>query len=151
MAEVIEFLGTCNVFVARAIVGVPYYELEKAGCSVWEFDGEPLDFLNYIQEKEEEAKLEEVEPMVIPVPEELANGYYRISIKQIQEIESGITSKQVLLPFLRQGNYYQLEVICSHIPPWLETETLTGNLVCESEKIAPGEVRLVVRKKVCGE
>ncbi|WP_425061436.1 hypothetical protein SCACP_34360 [Sporomusa carbonis] len=154
MAGLIEYLGECKVFVASTVTGVPYYELEKAGLSVWEYKGKPVEFLDYILEKEEEAAEQDTKTpaaVVIPTPEHLGNGFYKISIKEIQESESGITTKQVLMPFLRRGSYYQLEVLCNHVPPWLEAEAMTGNLCYESEKIAPGEVRLILRKQVCDE
>jgi len=156
MAEVIRFLGSCKIFVASTITGVPYYELEKTGCSVWEFAGKPVDFLEYIVAREEEAELEQTtaaeKSVVIPIPEHIGDGYYRISIKEVQEADAGVTTKQILMPFLRRGSFYQLEIICNHIPPWLELEAMTGgNLLYESEKIGPGEVKVMLRKRVCGE
>lgn len=152
MAEAIGFIGECKVFVASAITGVPYFELEKAGCSVWEFSGKPLEFLDFVMEKEEEAAQEKPpEVLSLPVAEDLGNGYFRISIKEVQEAAAGATSKQALLPTLRRGGFYQLEVICNHIPPWLEAEVLTENMTMVSEKIGPGMVRAIISKKLCGE
>lgn len=152
VSEMIEGMGDCRIFVAATITGLPYYELEKAGYSVWEFNGKPEEFLDYILEKEEEIPMDSAEAaIVMPVPEDLGNGFYRISIKEIQENETGFTSKQILMPFIQKGQYYQLEIICNHIPPWLEAEIMMGHFVSDQEKIAHGEIRLVLRKKVCGE
>lgn len=151
IAEIVEFLADCKVFVGRAITGLPYFELEKASCSVWEFTGKPLEFLDYVLEKEEEAAPAAVtQAVAMPVPEEIDNGCYRISIKEIQETDAGITSKQALQPVLRQGNFNQLEVICNHIPPWLEAELTGGNLHQISKKSAPGEARVIIRKGTSG-
>ncbi|GBF35166.1 AnfO protein, required for Mo- and V-independent nitrogenase [Desulfocucumis palustris] len=150
MGEVVDFIGGCKIFVAGAISGIPYYELEKAGCSIWEFSGEPDDLLEYVWEKEEQAALEKAVRLVaVPGPVDMGNGCYSISIKEIQEAGTGITTKQVLLPFLRQGDFYRLEVLCNHIPPWLKMEIMGSGLTCEVEKVATGEVRLVIGKKVC--
>jgi len=152
ISKLIDYLGECKVFIASMITGVPYYELEKAGVSVWEFEGKPQDFLDYILEKEEaEQQTVQSPPLVIPVPEHLGDGFYRISIKEIQETDSSVTSKQVLASFLRQANYYQLEVLCNHVPRWLETEAMLGSLNYLCEKIAPGEIRLTLRKQLCAE
>lgn len=156
MAEVIEFLENCKIFVASSITGVPYYELERIGCSVWEFAGKPVDFLEYIIEKEDEAEQEQLtaqaKPVIIPIPEHIGNGHYRLSIKAVQEADSGVTTKQILMPFLKKGNFYQLEIICNHVPPWLELEAMTGSsLVYEAEKIGPGEIKAILRKRVCTE
>lgn len=153
MAEIIIFLDQCKIFVGCAVAGVPYFELEKMQCSIWEFEGErePLSFLDYVLKQEEEKDEEEQSQgnNVIPLPIEREQGDYYISIKEIQENTGGVSSKQVLLPFLRQGKFYRLEVLCNHIPPWLEAELTGGNLVGEVEKIAPAETRVYISKRVC--
>lgn len=156
MGDVLQFLGDCKIFVASSITGVPYYELERTGCSVWEFAGKPVEFLEYVIAKEEEAEQEQLtakeKAVVIPVPEPTGGGNYRISIKAVQESDAGVTTKQILMPFLKRGGFYQLEIICNHVPPWLELEAMTGGtLVYESEKIGPGEMRVLLKKRMCGE
>ncbi|GAB6178737.1 hypothetical protein JCM14036_00560 [Desulfotomaculum defluvii] len=151
MAELIDFLGTCKTFVGRKVTGIPYFTLEKYGCSIWEFEGNPLDFLDYILDKEEE---EQRKPSVqnsisLPTPVEFFSGCYRISIKEIQENNLGVTSKQVLLPFMRQGKYYSLEIICNHVPPWLENEILLNQLERRTEVIGQNEVKIAIMKKSC--
>lgn len=152
MEQVLTFMGTCKIFVAGAIHGLPYYQLEKAGCSVWEYEGQPLAFLDELLEQEEAAAVQQAAEnpaIVIPVPEDTGNGHYRISIKEIQEQEGGITSKQVLQPFLRRGAFYELEVVCNHIPPWLEAEVLSGSLRCQKEVLGKGNIRLLLQRPVC--
>lgn len=151
MAEIVEFLDQCNIFVGLAVVGMPYFELEKAQCSIWEFEGSPLSFLDYVLEKEEEKMNEStMQTNTIPLPVERSPGEFYISIKEIQENGGGITSKQVLLPILGQGKFYSLEVLCNHVPPWLEAELKDGNLVGRVEKIAPTETHIYISKRGCG-
>lgn len=151
IAEAIAFLDECRIFVGLSVVGVPYYELEKAGFSVWEFEGRPEEFLEYILEKEEEAS--EQKPDIKSLdqlgPVETGDGCYKISLKEIQAETSGVTSKQVLLPFLRQGNSYNLEVICSHVPPWLEAELAVGSISGNIERVSRDEVRVLIARKTC--
>ena len=151
MAEIILFLDQCSIFVGWAVVGMSYFELEKAQCSIWEFEGEPLSFLDYVLEKEEEkineAKVET--KTIIPLPIERSPGDFYISIKEIQENGSGITSKQVLLPILGQGKFYSLEVLCNHVPPWLEAELKDSSLVGRVEKTAPTETHIYISKRGC--
>jgi len=151
MADIIFFLGECKIFVGWAVVGVPYFELEKMQCSIWEFEGEPLSFLDYVlaQEENKLANREADTSNVIPIPIEREKGDFYISIKEIQENGNGITSKQVLMPVLRQGNFYSLEVLCNHVPPWLEVELKDGKLVGRVEKKAPTETHLYISKRVC--
>ncbi|WP_378956542.1 Fe-only nitrogenase accessory AnfO family protein [Pelosinus sp. sgz500959] len=153
MAEIGLFLGQCKIVVGASIVGMPYFELEKMQCSIWEFEGEPLSFLDYVLGQEEEklaaSKLPKSE--IIPVPVERENGDYYISIKEVQETGGGITSKQVLMGFLQQGQFYSLEVLCNHIPPWLEIQLQSGPLVGRIDKKSPTETHVYITKRGCAQ
>lgn len=153
MTETLDFLEKCRVFTARSITGVPYYELEKAGCSVWEFEGRPETFLDYIVEKEEEERFQAgaKQAAIPPTPVETSNGCFSISLKEIQANSTGFTSKQVLLPFLKKGKFYSLEVVCNHVPPWLEAELAGGNFSVHIKKISKDELRVIIAKKSCNE
>ncbi len=151
MSEMLDFMGECRVFVGQTVTGIPYFELEKSGCTVWEMPGLPVTWLDYIQEQEEsEQWLETKVPLtVVPVPEEVGEGRFRISIKEIQDSGGGITSKQVLQPFLRRGQFYELEVLCSHVPPWLEAEFVIGTFEGTVEVLGQGEKRITITKRCC--
>lgn len=150
MREAAAFLAGCGVFVGLNVTGVPYFELEKAGFSVWEYQGRPADFLDGILEKEEEdqARRDSREKICFPVPEEMSGGCYRVSIKRIQEGNTGLTSKQALLPFIRRGGFYSLEILCSHTPPWLEAEIKGGSISGEIKNTGGGVV-VTIRKGCC--
>jgi len=151
MGEVLEVMGECMIFVGHTVTGIPYFELEKANCMVWEMQGKPGEFLDIILDREEQEQRREEKGslLVIPEPVEVGEGRYRVSIKEIQDCGGGITSKQVLQPFLRRGEFYELEVACSHVPPWLEAEFTAGSLNGEVSSSTPGEIKLVVTKKCC--
>ncbi|MDA8442136.1 MAG: nitrogenase [Peptococcaceae bacterium] len=147
MTAALAFLGDCKVLAGSAVAGIPYFELEKAGISVWEFAGQPEEFLDYIVAQEDIAA-PTVETAIFPTwPSELEQGHFRMSLQDIQRSNVGFTTKQALLPFLRQGKFYSLEVICNHIPPWLETELLTGNLQAKVEQVAQNEVKVLITKR----
>lgn len=150
MTKAIAFLADCPIFVGLSVSGLPYFELEKAHISVWEFEGNPLEFLDYIAEQEEMARQQEKAKIYeVPVPVEKANGCYSISIKEIQENNSGITTKQVLLPFIRKGKFYELEILCNHIPPWLELEMEAGSVTGTVQKIDAKTHKVVLARKCC--
>ncbi|MTI80362.1 MAG: nitrogenase [Firmicutes bacterium] len=154
MKDVLEFLNECKVFVGLSVTGVPYFELEKADYSIWEFEGNPVSFLNYILDEEEKNQLQvdmenSTDDNTLITPTETSNGHYRISLKEIQENNVGVTSKQVLLPFLRKGEFYEMEVICNHIPPWLEAEFMNDKFYGNYERISEDEIRFIITKKSC--
>lgn len=151
MEELIGFLGECKIVVAEAFQGVPFFELEKSGCHVWEFSGKPAGFLDYILEQEEsvEHAVTEENPPDPPLLEEMGEGKFRISIRSIQQGGGGLTSKQVLMPILRRGGFYQLEIICAHVPPWLAGELASEAWEYAAEKVNDQEWRVQVARKVC--
>ncbi|QJW48072.1 nitrogenase [bacterium BFN5] len=152
MKEVMLFLGSCRVLVLSSITGVPYLELEKAGFHVWEAEGNLDELLDEVLEREEQtAAAVIVQNSAIPKPVDMGNGFYRISLCDIQKSGNGATSKQVLQAFLRNEVFYQLEVLCNHIPSWLEAEAQSGKLRCDSEKTDSGELRVLISKLVCGQ
>lgn len=146
MGEVLTFLGDCRIFVAGAISGMPYYELEKAGFSLWEYAGEPVSYLDHVWAQEEKDALEKDKPAqpekVGPV-EKVAGEFY-ISLKDIQEKNAGVTSKQALLPFIRKGQFNLLEVSCNHIPPWLEAELAAGAFAYETRQVDRREIIITI-------
>lgn len=147
LAEIIAFLVDCRIVVAAAVKGIPFFEFEKAACNVWEFNGAPQEFLDYIVLKEQEIALQQadlVNTAPLPRPEKVGNGRYRISIKEIQTKDNTITSKQVLQDFLRRNEFYSLDVLCSHVPPWLEGELLLGKYQVTTRQRNPQEINLTI-------
>jgi Fe-only nitrogenase accessory protein AnfO len=151
MQEIIMFLHECKIFVGRSIVGIPYYILEKVQCSVWECSGKPKEFLTDIWHREEEERRNKMKRRKSPksiFPVEVYPGVYTISLKEIQKKDSQLTSKQVLLPFLRKGEFESLEVLCNHIPLWLEGEILAGNFDKEIMELNEQEMKIVISRRV---
>jgi Fe-only nitrogenase accessory protein AnfO len=147
LTEILGFLGACKVFVARAVTGLPYYEMEKSGIGIWEVAGAPNSFLTEIALQDAVARKEPVKAGIKPVaPREVAPGHLAVSIKEIQEQECGVTSKQVLLPLLRRKLFLILEIECNHLPPWLEAEIVSLGLAFRSEKLGGNHFRVIINQ-----
>lgn len=142
MSEILQFLGECRILVARAAGGALFYELEKAGFSVWEISGKPADFLDVVLEDDEKDKVaaKSQAPIVMPAPQEIGQGKFFISIREIQGKIPGITSKQILSRFVTGGKFDMLEILCDHVPPWIEIEAERRGFTIEAEKNGPNEV-----------
>jgi len=153
-----ESLGDCKVFVGREIKGIPYHVLDGMEFNTWELEGTPKEFLEFVFEKEEAEKKEGAKSSTsaktqdkLPQIEQFEDGNYFVNLKSIQENSVSITSKGILLPFLRTTTFYQLEIICGHIPHWFVVEFEKLNLKMESEVINQNEIRVTVYPKVCKE
>ncbi len=147
MQTVIELLGECRTFVGLSVNGLPFFEMEKAGFTIWEMEGAAPDLLDTILE-ETNAEKESSPPLNIvlynPEPREVSPGHYFISLKEIQNCNGMITSKQILIPLLKNKQYQKLEILCLHIPPWLELKMISGEIDGTIEKISSTETRVTI-------
>lgn len=140
MADVVQFLNGCRIFMAGTAGGALSFELQKAGCTVWEIEGDPTGSLeSVLKEEEREQASPESGVLTIPGPEEISPGEYFISIKEVQGKMPGVTSKQVLAQFIADGNFRLLEVLCDHVPPWIEMEANVRGYGLDVEKNRPNE------------
>jgi len=149
MAEALE---TCKVFVGREVKGVPYNVLDGIGFNIWELEGAPEEFLDFVNGKEEEeAEVIALEKgkNQLSIIEKIKDGNYFLDLKKIQEKNINLTSKGILLPFLNNTTFYELQIVCGHLPPWFESEFKRLNLKAEIEVIRQNEIRVTVYPKVC--
>jgi len=70
----------------------------------------------------------------LPVPESLGNGRYRINLAYILASDSSLNSKQVLVPFMAEVAFKQLEVLCDHPPRWFARELYKLDLRVSSKQ-----------------
>lgn len=154
--NIMEVLGNCKIFIAREFSELAYVMLDSMGFSTWKMEGNPDKFLEYILEKEEqeaeEIKLMEssvceskqsIEPMPIG-----NNDYYILNLKDLQEYNTGVSTKQALRPFLNKENFNELIVTCSHVPNWLESELVKLNLNIELTKTGQNDYIIIINKKL---
>jgi Fe-only nitrogenase accessory protein AnfO len=161
MEELLNFMSDCKVFVGFGISGIPYFILDKVKCSIWEWEGKPFEFLDYILQKEEEAHVRKHQAahdvsknkdssknkdVQKPCFVEVSPGNYSIFLKEIQESNTAMTTKQVLLPFIRRGKFNSIEMICNHIPQWLEGEARLSGLSLNVSALEANKVKVVILK-----
>jgi Fe-only nitrogenase accessory protein AnfO len=121
--DMVDKLGNCKVFAAEDVTGLPYTILESMGFNIWRVSGGPEDFLDYIEENEKQVIYEKPSLPDIPTPiEKDEKGYYYIDLRKVMEHNERVTSKQVLLPFFHNTDFLELEIDCTHVPPWFEVE-----------------------------
>lgn len=154
LLNIVNLLGECNIIVGKEISGLIYTVFEQAGFRIVEADGKPEELLDELVEK-----IEEYEASLILNAEEFVtgvepkalddDGHFFINLKELQGNKSNVTSKQALLPFLKNRTFYELQVICSHEPPWLENELERLKLNKTVEQISANEFKIIITKKCC--
>jgi Fe-only nitrogenase accessory protein AnfO len=148
VGELLKFMEPCKIFVARSVSGALFYELEKAQFNVWEIPGTPEAFLEQVWSEDEKDRNDMAAPAVseIPFPLENTPGNFFISIKETQGKRPELSSKQILQSFIRGGKFATLEIICDHVPPWIEVESRTVGFKIETDRLGPNEVHLKLIK-----
>ena len=49
-------------------------------------------------------------------------GDFSLNMEEILLKNPELTSKKILIPYLKNGEFNRLDVICSHIPKWFHTD-----------------------------
>jgi Fe-only nitrogenase accessory protein AnfO len=151
--ELVIFLGGCRTIVTRAASGALFFGLEKAGFSVYEIAGTPAEFLNTVWQDAKEEQEEKV-PLPagdgIPAPLEIAPGKFYISIREIQGRRPEVSSKQVLRSFVQQGAFSELEIVCDHVPPWIEVDAEQLGYEIITERTGLHDVKVMLRRSAGG-
>lgn len=148
-----EQIVPCKIFIGSKVNGLVYNVLETSGFNIWELEGTPDTLLDLVMEKEEvELKKLQADTKVDVWPVQTGDtGYYFINLKDIQISNAGLTTKQVLLPFLNEATFYELTIICSHIPPWFEDEFKRKKLNWISSKVKENEFIVKIKHNTCNE
>lgn len=151
-----EALKSCKVFVATEIPDLIHMMLDGIGVSTWKMEGDQNEILDYVLEKEEEeaeeikfirtSKVSDKKQSVFPI-EIGSNEHYILNLKELQEGNTGITTKQVLKPFLKDNNFNELILNCSHIPCWLEGELEKLNLSFECSKTGENDYIVIINHR----
>ncbi len=156
MMGILDWLGECRLFLAREVAGLSYNILDMAGFTIYEIEGRPEELLDAVLEKEEKhgssqsPSLSNSPEFYGPVTTNIEGNYY-INLKQVQNTNASLSSKQLLLPFLRQCTFFELEVSCYHVPPWLEIELDLLRLKSELTKMGENDYKIKIQSKICGE
>lgn len=146
--NVISWLGECRIAAGAQISGIVYQELDRAGFSIFEISQISPEILDDILLDVEEAEKARCAVAGVPMApiETSTPGIYSLDLIKLQQAFPELSSKQALRPFLDNTPFYELRLICAHIPPWLEQEPYD----IKTEKEKDGEIIAVVRKKQCG-
>ena len=142
----LDGLGDCRIAVGAGLTGVLYRALDSRGFSIFDTDDISPDTLDGILADLNAVEAADAADTVPARPVETETpGTYALNLVRLQEAHPEITSKQALREFLETTPFYELRLICAHIPPWLER----GRYDITSA-IRDGVYTATVRKKNCG-
>lgn len=157
-------MGCHDLLVAHA-EGFLRAILDGLGMTLWRMSGQPdarLDQLKQlIQQKErsssilnplkvpfnhgdDDQPLTEAQKAYLPQPVSEANrDHYQINLVQSLE-RSGLNSRQLLLNFLENRAFGELDVLCDHLPRWFEHELSARQFKYEQQVDVDGLIKVVI-------
>jgi Fe-only nitrogenase accessory protein AnfO len=144
--RIAALLGDCRIAAGKELSGIVYSELDRRGFSLFEIsDCGPATLDGILRDcRTEQAGEGTISIPVKPIETETP-GVYELDLLRLQEAYPDISSKQALREFLDTTPFYELRLVCGHIPPWLEN----GPYDISGETVS-GTVVATVRKKQCG-
>ena len=134
LRNMVSQLEDCHIFLAGEVKGVPYAILEGMDFNIWKSQGPVVEQLDFVAAKEQEA----IEAAKKPKPEPLPVGdirdcIFQINLQEVLASDPSLTSKSVLLPFLKNTAFQKLEILCEHAPRWLSSECESLGLRAEGD------------------
>lgn len=148
VADTIEQLGYVKIIVASEIPGIASGTFQAAGFDIFLVENSVLNVLDSIKKEVLEAIEErQKEPPKFDITQFLepgvSKGDFSINIEEIMFKNPELTSKKILIPYLKNGEFNRLDVICSHIPKWFFTDL--GAMGFEYETVSDLPNRKTVR------
>ncbi len=137
MENLTRQMKDCKIIAGKSVSGLAFHILDRMEFQIFEIDSLSDDVLDGIlfdissaRTQRERLCQTHTGPVQTDTP-----GHYFLDLISLQRSSPEISSKQALQPFLRNTPFLQLELVCSHVPPWLENNPeLTVRTVAQHEK-----------------
>jgi Fe-only nitrogenase accessory protein AnfO len=142
--NLINRLGSCKIILVKEAVGIPYSVFYTEDFSIWELQGDPLDYLDEIIRKEQEHEIEAEAKS--EVGKELSKGYYLIDLHELEITNPEMSSKKAIIPYLDNQEVESIEVHCCHVPPWLMKLENKGEIKLQVNEISRNDYRVLIQK-----
>jgi Fe-only nitrogenase accessory protein AnfO len=148
VADIVKQLGDVKIIVAGEIPGIASGTFQAAGFDIFLVENSVLEVLDSIKKEMLEVIEErQKEPNKFDIMEYLEpgenKGDFSINIEEIMFKNPELTSKKILIPYLKNGEFKRLDIICSHIPKWFVTDL--GIMGFEYETVSESLNRKTVR------
>jgi Fe-only nitrogenase accessory protein AnfO len=127
VADTIKMLDDVKIVVAREIPGIAFGTFQAAGFEIFLVENRALDILDSVRKEmlevieERKEKPHEFDIMRFLEPG-VNKGDFSLNMEEILLKNPELTSKKILIPYLKNAEFKRLDVICSHIPKWFNTD-----------------------------
>ena len=140
----IKQLDNVKIVVASEIPGIAFGIFEVAGFEIFLVEKNGFDALDSVKKEmleiiaEQQDKSSKFDIMQFLEPG-TNKGDFCLNMEKILSKNPQLTSKKILLPYLKNGEFNRLDVICSHIPKWFTTNLRVLGFEYETVNSLPNE------------
>jgi Fe-only nitrogenase accessory protein AnfO len=125
--DTIKQLDNVKIVVASEIPGIAFGTFQAAGFEIFLVENSALDILDSVKKEMLEVIEERKEkPNEFDMKQFLEHGVnkgdFSLNMEEILLKNPELTSKKILIPYLKNSEFNRLDVICSHIPKWFYTD-----------------------------
>ena len=148
VADTVMQLGDVKILVASEIPGIAFGVFQASGFDIFLVENSVLDVLDSVKkEMFEVIEKRQEKPCKFDIMQFLEPGMnkgdFSLNMEEILLKSPDLTSKKILIPYLKNGEFNRLDIICSHIPKWFYTDL--GILGFEYETVNESLNRKTVR------
>jgi len=131
--KLVEQMENCKIIVVNKAFGIPYSVFYMEDFSIWELEGDPLNYLDEIVKSEIEE--ETMEAWEEEIGKKIKEGHYFIDLLELELTNPEMSSKNIIIPYMKQEDVKKIDIHCCHVPPWLIKERDNGNIEMEVEEV----------------
>ncbi|MFT8351537.1 Fe-only nitrogenase accessory AnfO family protein [Clostridium saccharoperbutylacetonicum] len=143
--NLIKEFGECKIIMVNKAFGIPYSVFYMEDFSVWEFEGNPLKYLDEVMDGEIEQ--EELSNQQMDIAKKMKDGYYFIDLQELELTNPEISSKMAINPYLENDEVEKIEIRCCHVPPWLVNKENNGEIKLKVNEIGRNDYKVILCKK----
>lgn len=144
--KLVDQMDECKIIVVNKAFGIPYSVFYLQDFSIWELEGDPLNYLDEIVKSEIEQ--ETIEEQEEEIGHKIKEGHYFIDLLELEITNPEMSSKNAIIPYMKQEEVKKIDIHCCHVPPWLIKERDKGNIQMEIEEVKANDfnVRIIINK-----
>jgi Fe-only nitrogenase accessory protein AnfO len=143
--NLVKQMDECKIIVVTKAFGIPYSVFYMEDFSVWELEGNPMEYLDEILKRERDQ--EETEAKEVGVGKKINEGYYLIDLQELELTNPEMSSKKAIIPYLQREEVEIIEVRCCHVPPWLINKKENNEIKLKVNEIGRNDYKVMIEKK----
>jgi len=140
--KIVGEMEDCKIVVVNKAFGIPYSVFYLQDFSIWELEGDPLSYLDEIVKNEiEQETMDEHEE---EIGKKIKEGHYSIDLLELELTNPELSSKNAIIPYMKQEDIKKIDIHCCHVPPWLIKERDKGNIQMEIEEVKSNDFNVSI-------